>query len=84
MNMNFTIVIISGPLANKKLIRLKNHLIDKSVQTILVFGNFAFKGLYLDEQDVLCYEIAFCKHYGSLKVIRKDHNTRHVFNSCGE
>ena len=38
----------------------------------------------LDEQDVLCYEIAFCKHCGSLKVIRKDYNTRKVFNSCGE
>lgn len=59
-------------------------MIDKSVQTILIFDNFAFKGLYLDDNDVLCYEIAFCKHCGSLKVIRKDHNTRNVFNSCGE
>ena len=74
----------SDPLANKKVIRPKIHLIDKSVQTILIFDNFAFKGLYLDYQDVLCYEIAFCKHCGSLKVIRKDHNTRKVFNSCGK
>ena len=74
----------SDPLANKKVIRPKIHLIDNSVQTILIFDNFAFRGLYLDDKDVLCYEIAFCKHCGSLNVIRKDHNTRKVFNSCGE
>ena len=41
------------------------------MQCILIFEGFAFKGLYLDHQDVLCYEIAFCKHCGSLDVIRK-------------
>lgn len=45
----------SDPLANKKVIRPKIHLIDNSVQTILIFDNFAFRGLYLDDQDVLCY-----------------------------
>ena len=34
----------SDPLANKKVIRPKIHLIDKSVQTILIFDNFAFFG----------------------------------------
>ena len=34
-------------LANKKVIQPKNHLIDKSVQTILIFDNISFKGLYL-------------------------------------
>ena len=73
----------SDPLKNKKVIRPKIHRIDKTVQTIFVFEDYAIKGLYLDDQKVVCYEIPYCKHCGSTEVIRKDHNSRKVFNSSG-
>lgn len=71
------------PLKDKKVIRPKLPVSDKSVQTYFIFGDFAFEGIYLDYQNNLCYEIPFCKHCGSLDVIRKDFNTRNVFNSVG-
>lgn len=56
---------------------------DKSIQTYLFLDDYAFHGLYFDDQEVLCYEKPFCKHCNSYHVIRKDHNTRKVFNSHG-
>lgn len=71
------------PLKNKIVIRPMKHIIDKTVQSYFMLDNYAIKGLYIDDQEVVCYEIPFCKHCGSLKVIRKDFNYRTIFDHVG-
>ena len=73
----------SDPLANMKVIKPKFHRIDNTVQSFLIFGDFALEGLYYDENGVLCYVTPFCKHCGSFHVIKKDYNVREVFNDDG-
>ena len=46
------------------IIRPKRHIIDNTVQTIFIFEDYALKGLYVDYQGVICYELPFCKHCG--------------------
>ena len=76
VNINFFYCDGSDPLKNKKVIKPKIVVIDKTVQTYFIFEYYAFKGLYFDKSSVLCYEIPFCKHCGSLNIIRKDYNKR--------
>ena len=74
----------SDPLENMKVIKPMIECIDKSVQTYLFLDDFAFEGFYYDYQGVICYVIPFCKHCKSFHVIRKDFNTRRVFNRHGK
>ena len=73
----------SDPLANMKVIKPKFHRSDNSVQSFLIFGDFALEGLYYDEKGVICYFTPFCKHCGSSHVIKKDFNVRELYNEHG-
>ena len=74
----------SDPLENMVVVKPKFDCIDNSEQTYFFLDDYAFENVYIDEQGVLCYVNRFCKHCESRNVIRKDFNTRRVFNSKGK
>ena len=74
----------SDPLENMKVIKPIIERVNKSIQSYLFLDDFAFEGFYYDDKDTICYVVPFCKHCNSFNVIRKDFNTRRVYNKYGK